>query len=176
MMRSSRFLPALSGLLVPLALLPSQAALAACEPVTEALVRLAQTPSHQYTTSSLPGLDTKPSEVVITGATMWLLVDGRWRSLPYDARKRIAEMKRSTAEASAAARGSCARVRHEAGGGEPATLYKVHDATDAGIVDSQIWISAAHGLALHQVVDMLETDSYLDSRFDYANVRPPATH
>ena len=176
MMRSSRFLPALSWLLVPLALLPSQAALAACEPVPEALVRLAPTPSHQYTTSSLPGLGTKRSEVVITGATMWLLVDRRWRSLPYSARKRLAEMKRSAAEASAAARGSCARVRDEAVGGERATLCKVHDATDAGIVDSQIWISAARGLPVRQVVDMPQTDSHLDSRFGDANVRPPAAH
>jgi hypothetical protein len=67
-------------------------------------------------------------------------------------------------------------VRDEAVGGEPATLYKVHDATDAGIVDSQIWISAARGLPLRQVVDMPETKSHLDSRFDYANVRPPAAH
>ena len=125
---------------LPFAAPPAEADAAACQPVMASMVRLAQTPSHQFMNRALSGMVPKQSEVVITGKTMSILVQGdHWRSMPYDAETKGAEMKRKFADSSAATKVSCTRVRtHEAAAGEQTTLYVMHDDTEAGLVDVQV--------------------------------------
>jgi hypothetical protein len=156
---------------------PAHADTAACQPVIASMVRLTQTPSHQFMTNTVPGMTPRQSEIVITGKTMSILVAGdHWKTIPYDAQEKVTEMKRKFADSSAAGKVSCMRVRTEAVGGEPATLYAMHDDTEAGVVDVQVWVSDARGLPLRQVVAMPELKSHAEVRFDYANVQAPATH
>lgn len=151
----------------------SHADTAACQPPIAAMARMAGLPSHQFMTTTIPGAGTKNSEVVITGDTMWLLVGGRWKAIPYDAATKVDQMKRKYAAALAAGALTCARLADEASGGEVANVYTMHQATEAGTVDARIWVSAARGLPLRQVMDMPDVKSHNESHFDYINVQPP---
>ena len=66
-------------------------------------------------------------------------------------------------------------VRDEAVSGEPATLYKVHNQTPDGTLDTQIWISKSRGLALKQINDLdvgggARGKSHTETRYEYTNV------
>jgi hypothetical protein len=173
MNRTLRALPFLAVLALPLASPVAHADAAACQPVIAAMARVAGIPSHQYMTRTLPGMGSKQSEVVITASAMWILVDGRWKSIPYDGQRQVAEMKRKYAEAVASGSVSCARAADEAAGGEPAAVYTLHQTTEAGTTDTRVWISTSRGLPMRQVIDIPELKARTDSRFDYANVQPP---
>lgn len=162
---------------LPFAAPPAEADSAACRPVMMSMVRLTGTPSHQFMNQVLPGIAPRQSEMATTGKTMSVLAPGGHRiTMPYDAQQKVAEMKRKFAESSAAGKESCTRVRSEAVGGEPTTVYVMHDDTKAGMVDVQVWISDARGLPLRQVVEIPELKSHTDVRFDYANVQAPPAH
>lgn len=156
---------------------PAHADTAACQPIMASMVRMTQTPNHQFTTYAFAGGAPTKSEVVITGKTLSILdKGGQWRTVPYDAQQQVAELNRKFADPSAAAKVSCTRMGSEAVGGERATLYAMHDVTQTDVVDVQVWISDANGLPLRQVIDMPGVKSRVEARFDYANVQAPAAH
>ena len=69
-------------------------------------------------------------------------------------------------------------VRDEAVGGEPATLFKVHNKSEDA-VDVQIWVSKLRGLPLKQSYDLdvgggPSGVSHNEIRYEYTNVTAPA--
>jgi hypothetical protein len=174
-LRSLRYLLLLT---VPFAALPARAVSAACQPVMASMLRVVQTPNHQFMTNTVPGRAPMKSETVTNGKTLSVLVAGdHWKTMPYDAQAELTEMKRKFADPNVASKMSCTRVRAEAVGGEAATLYATHESTGAGgAVDVQVWVSDARGLPLRQVITMPELKSHAEVSFDYANVQAPAAH
>jgi hypothetical protein len=66
---------------------------------------------------------------------------------------------------------NCKYLKDELVNGEMAAVYSVHDVSPQGVVDSQIWISKAKGLPLHQEDDVDKTHN--SSRYEYGDVKPP---
>jgi hypothetical protein len=72
----------------------------ACQPMLAAQVKLATTPSHQYSTqtASFLGNKTRESETVVVGNAMWVRVAGKWQALEYNAARTIQELQMTSTD------------------------------------------------------------------------------
>jgi hypothetical protein len=154
---------------------PAAADNAACEAVLQAVIKQTTVPVHQKITIESAASPGKPlqSELIHLGDTLYMQIQGRWMTRPYDAAK-VAEDAR---QAMVNAEHSCTLVRSEAIDGQAAELYGVTGKTPTGTSESQIWISRASGLPLRQQTTIQEqgkTRVQHEVRFDYADVKAPA--
>ena len=166
--------------LLPIAVLLTAArpiiAASGCDTVTAAVIKVFQVPAHLYMTEtgSFTGGKTRNVETIYLNGATFVMVNGQWRKsviLPKD----LAEGKKESAEKA----GTCSIVGDEAVSGEPATLYKVHNQTPAGTLDTQIWVSKSRGLPLKQINDVdvgggARGKSHTEIRYEYTNVTAPA--
>lgn len=161
------------ALVVALACAAAHAQTGACKPLADAMILLASTPNHQHIVET-PAYKhgTSESEVIETGTTRHLRVNGKWRSHPYDARAEAAEI----GNAMQASKATCTKGGASDSDGRTATLFRVHNQSEDAVTDQQIWIGAS-GLPLRQIID---TDvggtlgkSRREIRYDYADVQPP---
>jgi hypothetical protein len=57
-------------------------------------------------------------------------------------------------------------------------MWRIHSVSEVGVSDTDIWVSRSSGLPLksdaHQDVGSALGKSHIVSRYEYANVRPPA--
>lgn len=137
-------------------------------------------PFHAYTIDSaqidarLHGGRPSVSEVIWTGTTEYLLYRGKWRKSPID----IAAMQKNPKEAVTQVKATCSHLRDESVNGEPAAVWRIHSASEAGTSDTDLWISGSSGVLLrtdtHQDVGGTLGKSHIVSRYEYTNVRPPA--
>lgn len=145
----------------------------ACQPLTDAMTLLARTPNHQYISETAAYKHgTRESEVIETGTTLYLKVNGKWHSQPYEAKAKVTELGRAVP----ARNSNCTNAGSNDVDGQAAVLFRVHDQNDDDVIESQVWIGA-NGLPLRQVID---TDvggalgkSHREIRFDYANAQAP---
>ena len=153
--------------LLPIAALLAAAfpvsAASACDAVVAASIKVLQVPAHLYTTET--GARNRSSEVIYFNGVTYLKVEGQWRKSAF-ARKTVAEQKKESEEKI----GTCAVVRDEAIGGEPATLYKVRNKSEDA-ADVQMWISKIRGLVLKQSYDL--GPGRTEIRYEYSNVTAP---
>lgn len=156
------------------AALPLSAA-SICDTVIAATMKVLQVPSHLYMTQTAEsdGGKAKSAETIYLNDVTYVKVDHDWRKSPVST-KDLREMKKQSDQKA----GSCSAVRDEAVGGEPATLYKVHNQTPDDTVDTQIWVSKLRGLPLKQIDDMdvggARGKSHTEVRYEYTNVTAPA--
>ena len=146
-----------------------------CDALTAAAIKVFQVPVHLYMTETagFNGGKTRNAETIYLNGVTFVMVNGQWRKsviLPKD----LAEGKKESEEKS----GTCSIVRDEAVSGEPATLYKVHNQTPDGTLDTQIWISKSRGLALKQINDQdvgggARGKLHTEIRYEYTNVTAP---
>jgi hypothetical protein len=123
------------------AALPVSAA-SGCDAVVAAGIKVLQVPAHLYITETGGGPEIRrPS---ISTAPPNVRIEGQF--------------------------GTCTVLRDEAVGGEPATLYKVHNKSEDA-VDAQIWVSKLRGLPLKQSYDL--DRSHTEIRYEYTNVTAP---
>ncbi|MGA9826760.1 MAG: hypothetical protein WBQ57_00250 [Rhodanobacteraceae bacterium] len=147
-----------------------------CQPVFDALQKMAVTPVHEYIHRTAAFMEApSDSEVVITGNAMYLQISGKWRSIPYDSQQRAQEIRQSAATRHTV----CTRLGDESVGAEAAAVYGTHDDQGEGsTVDGMLWVSKSRGLLLRQTIDMdvggKHGKSHTDIHFDYANVHAPA--
>lgn len=153
------FLPIAALLMVPF---PAAAA-TVCDAVIAASLKVLQVPAHLYTTET--GARNRSSEVIYFNGVTYLKVEGQWRKSAF-ARNTVAEQKKESEEKI----GTCAVVRDEAVGGEPATLYKVRNKSEDA-AEVQIWISKMRGLVLKQSYGVEQ--SHTEIRYEYSNVTAP---
>ncbi len=165
------FLPVAALLAVAI---PVRAA-SVCDPVIAATMKVLQVPSHLYMTQTagFSGGKTKNAETIYLSRVTYVKVDRDWRKSPVST-KDLADMKKDSDQKV----GTCTVVGNEAVGGEPATLYKVHNQTPEDTVDTQIWVSKLRGLPLKQINDMdvggARGKSHTEIRYEYSNVIAPA--
>jgi len=149
---------------------------AACQAVLQSVIKQAAVPVHQKITIESAAAPGKPiqSETIHLGDTLYMQIQGRWMTRPYDA-DRAAEDAR---QAMAKAEHTCTRVRSEAVDGQPSELFSVQSKTPTGgVSDSQIWIATGSGMPLRQATTVTEQGAVRmkhEVRFDYANVAAPA--
>lgn len=155
---------------------PARAVDTACQPVFDAMTKLAATPNHQFMTQTA-AFNSKPesSEIITTASAMYVKAEGAWHMSSYNPQQQAAEMQ----QAAAAGKQTCQHVRDEVVAGEPTTLYNTQDKQEGGdTVSSQIWVSKTRGLPVKQTIDMdvggKVGKSHADVRIDYANVQAPA--
>jgi hypothetical protein len=153
--------------LLPLAALlyaavPMKAA-SACDAVIAATLKIMQVPTHLYTT--VTGTKPRSSETIYFNGVTYLKVAGQWRKSAF-AQEPLAQQKKESEDKI----GTCAVVRDELVGGEPATLYKVRN--KEAEVDAQMWISKSRGLPLKQGFDL--DGGRMEIRYEYTNVSAPA--
>ena len=153
------FLTTAALLMVPF---PAGAA-SVCDAVIAASLKVLQVPAHLYTTET--GARNRSSEAIYFNGVTYLKVEGQWRKSAF-ARNTVAEQKKESEEKI----GTCAVVRDEAVGGEPATLYKVRNKSEDA-ADVQLWISKIRGLVLKQSYDL--GPGHTEIRYEYSNVTAP---
>jgi hypothetical protein len=85
---------------------------------------------------------------------------------------------KSVQDADSKVKATCSHLRDESVNGEPAAVWRIHSTSDFDTSDSDLWISRRSGLLLksdvHQDVGGSLGKSHIVSRYEYANVRPPA--
>lgn len=157
------------------AALPLSAA-SGCDTVIAATMKVLQVPSHLYMTQTadINGGKTKNAETVYLNDVTYVKVDHDWRKSPVST-KDLTDMKKQSDQKL----GTCSALRDEAVGGEPATLYKVHNQTPEETIDTQIWVSKLRGLPLKQINDIDvggggRGKSRMEIRYEYTNVTAPA--
>jgi hypothetical protein len=171
--------------LLPIAVLLSAArpiiAASGCDAVNAAVIKVFQVPVHLYMTETagFNGGKARNAETIYLNGATFVMVNGQWRKsviLPKDLLPKDLAVGKKESEEKA---GTCSIVRDEAVSGEPATLYKVHNQTAAGTLDTQIWVSKSKGLALKQINDQdvgggARGKMHTEISYEYTNVTAPA--
>lgn len=149
----------------------------ACSAVSDALMKLAQTPNHSFTesTGAIAGGQSRTSERIATATAAYIQVRGKWLESSLTPQQELQMQKDAMEEKKNA---TCQHVRDETVDGEPAALYATHKQGDGGQSDSQIWISKKRGLPLRQVTHVSvgggkAGESQMTTRYVYDNVRAP---
>ena len=145
-----------AGLLALLAFAPAHAASAAetdCKPLFEAMSRLFNTPSHQYLTqtNAAPGAKPQLGEIINTGTTVYILVEGKWQKSAITAAQLQAQEEQNRKNAKVRI---CKLEGEEAVDGVTVTHFSAHTETGDVVSEEQIWISKSAGLPVRETMDI----------------------
>lgn len=146
----------------------------ACKVALDAVMRVLETPNHQFMTRT-EGAEGTPrhSEIINTGIAMYVEAGGKWRTSPMTPK---AMQDLMTENQKLAKVTTCSLVREETLVGTSVGVYTIHNETAAGTSDSTLWISTADGLPLKQQIDMTTGNhqtSHSEVKFVYTDVKPP---
>jgi hypothetical protein len=148
------------------ALLSPALADGACQPLIDAMIKFAATPSHGY----VSGAGVKAAEMIRTGGALYVLTKGKWITVPLDPEEEMSDLKEKLGASSSA---TCAAAPGETVEGQPTQVYTAHTVTEDVTSDSKTWVATATGLPVRQ--EIRTDDGRVRSiRFDYANVAAPA--
>ena len=146
-----------------------------CQPVFDALDKVAMTPRHTYTTITAVFTHGQPrvSETIVANGKAYIRVNGRWRTGSTSLQDMQEQQKQNRPHAEKA----CQFVRNEMVGTEAATVYSMHTENEDEKEDGQIWISKATGLPLRDEQDIdvggAAGKQHRSTRFEYRNIQPP---
>jgi hypothetical protein len=167
---------AISTLLVILALLAAPYVMAAdsCQPVFDALTKVATTPSHSYTTNTaVNGGKAEEGETIIVNGQKYIRARGKWMRIPVTSQDVLEQEK----EKEEKGKSTCQLLRRESVNGEAAMLYSMHREYDQVTEDAQMWVSTSTGLLLRVEDDVDNRGNHKkehqSTRLEYGNIRPP---
>jgi hypothetical protein len=145
-----------------------------CQPVFDALTKVATTPSHSYTTNTtVNGGKAAEAETVFTNGQKYIRARGKWLRIPVTSQDVLEEEK----EKEEKGKSTCQFLRRESANGEGAMLYSIHREYDEVKEDGQMWLSASTGLLLRVEEDVdnrgNKKKEHQSTHFEYGNVRPP---
>lgn len=146
----------------------------ACDPVFDALTKVATTPSHSYTTNTdFNGGKAMEAETIFANGQKYIRVRGKWMRIPVTS-KDVLEQEKEKEEKG---KSTCQLLRSESVNGETARLYSVHREFDEVKEDGQMWVSTSTGLLLRVEEDLdhrgNKKKEHQSTRFEYGNIRPP---
>lgn len=146
----------------------------ACQPVFDALIKVATTNSHSYTTSTAAnGGKSMESETIFANGQKYIRARGRWVRLPVTSQEVVEQEKEKEQQG----KSTCQFLRNESVNGEAAVVYSVHREYDEVTEDGQMWISKSSGLPLRAEEDFdskgNKVKEHRSVRFEYGNVQPP---
>lgn len=145
-----------------------------CQPVYDALTKLATTPSHSYASMTDPsGGKATATEFIYIQDKAFMKVGGNWADGPMTPKelldKEMQNRKNSHAQ--------CQLVRSDSAGGQAANLYSLHGENKNAKEDAQVWVSKTTGLPLREEADIELSGSpgkrHVSNRYEYGNVRAP---
>ena len=145
-----------------------------CQPVFDALTKVATTPSHSYTTSTggNGGTPTE-AETIFANGQKYIRARGRWMRIPVTSQEVVEQEK----EKEEKGKSTCQILRSESVNGEAAMLYSVHREYEEVKEDGQMWVSKGSGLLLRVEEDFEnggnKVKDHRSTRFQYGNIRPP---
>ena len=144
-----------------------------CQPVFDALTKVATTPSHSYTTHTANGGKPAEAETIYANGQKYIQVHGKWMRIPVTSQDVVEQEK----EKEAKGKSTCQVVRRESLNGEAATLYSVRREYGEVQEDGQMWVSASTGLLLRVEEDVDNKGNrkkeHQSTRFEYGDIRPP---
>lgn len=155
-----------------LSVVPSARAADSCKPVFDALLKVAATPNHSYTTTANGG---KPAaaETIFANGQKYIQVRGKWMRLPVTSQDVIEQEKEKEQQG----KSTCQLLRSESVNGEAATLYSVHREYGGVTEDGQMWVSKSSGLLLRVEEDVTarnnQAKEHRSTRFEYQNIQAP---
>ena len=96
----------------------------------QSVIKQAAVPVHQKITIESAAAPGKPiqSETIHLGDMLYMQIQGRWMTRPYDAAKAAEDARQAMTKAEH----TCTRVRSEAVDGQPAELYSVQSKMPTG--------------------------------------------
>ena len=145
-----------------------------CQPVFDALLKVATTPSHSYTTSTdVNGGRPTEAETIFANGQKYIRAHGKWMRLPVTSQDVVEQEK----EKEEHGKSTCQFHRSESVNGEAAMLYSIHREYEEVTEEGQMWVSRGSGLLLRVEEDFENRGSkakgHRSTRFEYANIRPP---
>ena len=144
-----------------------------CQPVFDALTKVATTPNHSYTTNTVNGGKPAEAETIFDNGQKYIRVRGKWMRIPVTSHDVLEQEK----EKEEKGKSTCQLLRHESVNGEAATLHSMHREFDEVREDGQMWVSTSTGLLLRVEEDVDNRGNrkkeHQSTRFEYSNVRPP---
>jgi len=144
-----------------------------CKPVIDAVSKIDSVPSHAYNTTIRAG-STKLSEVIHTANSAYVLVDGKWNTIPTSPGQAAKQIQENLKNAKSV---SCRLVKNETIDGQSAALYETLVGDGADHSTNLMWISKSTGLPVHQKIQVNPdgTDKVeYEIRFEYTNVQAPS--
>jgi len=145
-----------------------------CQPVFDALTKVATTPSHSYTTNSaVNGGQAGEGETIFVDGQKYIRARGKWMHTLVTSQDVLEQEK----EKEEKGKSTCQLLRRESVNGEAAMLYSMHREYDEVKEDAQIWVSISSGLLLRVEEDVdnrgNKKSEHRSTRFEYGNIRPP---
>jgi hypothetical protein len=145
-----------------------------CQPVFDALMKVATTSSHSYTTNTaVNGGKPAEGETIFANGQKYIRAHGKWMRLPVTSQDVLEQEK----EKEQHGKSTCQLLRSDSVNGEAATLYSIHREYEEVKEDGQMWVSRGTGLLLRVEEDVDNTGNnkkeHQSTRFEYSNVRSP---
>jgi hypothetical protein len=145
-----------------------------CKPVFDALIKVATTPSHSYTTNTpVNGGNATEGETIFANGHRYIRARGKWIRIPVTSQE-VVEQEKAKEEKG---KSNCQLLRSESVNGEAAMLYSVHREYDEVTEDGQMWVSKGTGLPMRNEEDVdnrgNKIKEHRSTRFEYGNIRPP---
>ena len=174
MMRNHLCALALSIPLVTICLTASAHGADSCQPVFDALMKVATTPSHSYTTSTgVNGGTPTEAETIFANGQKYIRAGGKWMRIPVTSQDVVEQEKEKQQHGTS----TCQFLRNESVNGDPAMLFSVHREYEEVKEDGKMWVSRGTGLLLRVEEDVdnrgNKVKDHRSTRFEYGNVRPP---
>ncbi len=145
-----------------------------CQPVFDALMKVATTPSHSYTTSTgVNGGTPTEAETIFANGQKYIRARGKWMRIPVTSQDVLEQEK----EKEEKGKSTCQLLRRDSVNGQTATVYSMHREYDEVKEDGQMWVSTSAGLLLRAEEDVdnrgNKKKEHQSTRFEYGNIRPP---
>jgi hypothetical protein len=145
----------------------------ACQPVFDALTKVATTPSHSYTANTAVNGSKAEGETIIANGQKYIRARGKWMRIPVTSQDVLEQEK----EEEEHGKSTCQLLRSESVNGEAAMLYSMHREYEEVRQDAQMWVSRGTGLLLRVEEDVDNKDNHVkehrSTRLEYGNVKPP---
>jgi len=155
-------------------IVPQAHAADSCQPVFDALMKVATTPSHSYTTgTAVNGGKPAEGETIFVNGQKYIRARGKWMRIPVTSQDVLEQEK----EKEEKGKSTCQLLRRESVNGEAAMLYSMHREFDEVTEDGQMWVSTSTGLLLRVEEDVdnrgNKKKEHQSTRFEYGNIQPP---
>lgn len=150
---------------------PAAAQTAACKPVIDAMLKVATTPHHVFSTDER----STRGEVIVADNTTYVLIKGVWHKSPMTPQAQLKQEQENIRDAKVY---TCTQLRSETVNGIGAVAYKVHSETpDVGTTDGTVWIAPSLGLPVKTDEDLTllaGPKKHVSIVWDYTNIHAPA--
>jgi hypothetical protein len=143
-----------------------------CQPVFDALTKVASTPNHSYTTHTAANGRSAEAETIFANGQKYIRVRGKWMRIPVTSQDVLEQEK----EKEEKGKSTCQFLRSESVNSEAAKLYSMHRKYGDVKEEAQMWVSKSTGLLLRVEEDVNRGNNkkeHQSTHFEYGNIQAP---